>query len=91
MDIRTKTCVRTGLASDPGDATKRHLQKDCDPDISKGKEILCNMPDPMTCPTPAANGRMEKPRAILLSSVISAKILFATPMFPFNAPFKKRL
>jgi hypothetical protein len=58
----------------------------------RGKEeTLGNMPYPMICPIAAANGSMENPRAIFVSSVSSAMILFATPMFPFTVPFKKRL
>jgi hypothetical protein len=45
----------------------------------------------MVPPRAHVTGINEKPRAILLSSVSSASILFMTPMFPFSMPFKQRL
>jgi hypothetical protein len=34
---------------------------------------------------------MEKARAMLVSSLISANMLFVTPMLPFRAPARNRL
>ena len=36
-------------------------------------------------------GITENARAMLVSSAISASILFMTPIFPFSAPAKNRL
>jgi len=48
-------------------------------------------PNPMVPPRAHITGIKEKPRAILVSSVSSASMLFTTPMFPFSMPFKQRL
>ena len=45
----------------------------------------------MVLPTTQVNGINEKPRAMFVSSVTSAIMLFMTPIFPFSIPFKQRL
>ena len=47
--------------------------------------------DPRVPPTAQVTGIKEKPRAMFVSSVSSAIILFTTPAFPLSIPFKKRL
>ena len=49
------------------------------------------MSNPRVQPTAQATDNNAKPRALFVSSVSSATILFMTPAFPLSIPFKQRL
>jgi hypothetical protein len=63
------------------------------PDISQQieEEERSYISNPTVLPTAQVSGTNEKPRAMFVSSVSSAIILFMTPIFPFSIPFKQRL